>query len=219
MAANAFTERRSQDLIKLEELARSSNGRIQIASSVGKPINKITIKIGYKTAASNKYPNEIASESVVVIELPARYPFQEPRAVFQSKVFHPNVYHSGQVCFGTKWIPTEGLDLLVKRIVQIMTFDTAILNEKSPANSEALTWYKGAKKRFPAAFPSDVVSFVEAPAKPKIAWKNKEANETPATDAKVLVTCTSCNKQLRLPKGKSGLVICPHCKTSQEIKT
>src|ERR1700756_2375841 len=31
----------------------------------------------------------------------------------KTPIFHPNVFPSGQICLGGRWLPTESLDLLV----------------------------------------------------------------------------------------------------------
>lgn len=219
MASGAFNQRREQDIKKIEELARSSGGLIKITDVKGSPINQVSLELSYKTASDKYYPENICSTTKVQIEFTARYPFQEPNAVFKTKVFHPNVYSSGKICFGTKWLPTEGLDLLVKRIVQIITFDQSILNESSPANGEALTWYKKTKQKHPGAFPTQSVSFNNTQTKPKMKWNDKSTDVDDGTSGRVIVNCPNCNKQLRVPTGKRGTIKCPNCNETFEIST
>ena len=172
MNSKAFSERREQDLRRVQNLAKQSGGKIKVLTTSGTPINRIEIELAYKTAASQKYPDEVSTKTTVQIDLSARYPLQEPSATITTKVFHPNVYSHGKICFGTKWLPSEGLDLLVKRIVQIITFDTSLLNEKSPANSTALKWYQSQKQRTPNAFPTQSVSFSTESKKQPMKWTN-----------------------------------------------
>ena len=219
MSSGAFNQRREQDIKKIEQLAQSSNGLIKITDINGNPANQITIKLVYKTASDKSYPSNVCTNSVVQIELTARYPFQEPSAFFKTKVFHPNVYTSGKICFGTKWLPTEGLDLLVKRIVQIITFDQSILNENSPANGDALSWYRKAKQKNPNAFPTQPISFTDARVKPTISWKDKSSGNDQSAGAKVIINCPNCNGQLRVPSGKKGTIKCPTCKSPFETST
>jgi ubiquitin-protein ligase len=219
MSSGAFNQRREQDIKKIEQLAASSNGLIRIMGVDGNPMNQISIELGYKTAADNSYPGKVCTNTKVQIELTSRYPFQEPNAVFKTKVFHPNVYTSGKICFGTKWLPTEGLDLLVKRIVQIITFDQSILNENSPANGDALAWYRKAKKKDPNAFPTQSISFTEAGAKPTINWNDKSSGKDQSADAKIIINCPNCNGQLRVPSGKNGTIKCPTCNSPFEAST
>jgi ubiquitin-protein ligase len=164
-------ERVLQDLRKIDELSNSLRGRIRTVSSSGSPVNQIFLEINYPTAPSKDYPQKIQHKTSVKIELLARYPFQEPVATITTPIFHPNVYSSGKICFGTKWLPTQGLDLLVRRIIQIITFDETILNEISPANSKALTWYKQAVLINSNAFPTE--KFVlQQQTRQRITWNN-----------------------------------------------
>jgi ubiquitin-protein ligase len=219
MSSGAFNQRREQDIKKIEDLARLSNGLIKITDIKGRPVNQLSIELGYKTASDKGYPGNVCTTTKVQIELTAKYPFQEPNAVFKTKVFHPNVYSSGKICFGTKWLPTEGLDLLVKRIVQIITFDQSILNESSPANGDALSWYRKAKQKHPGAFPTQSVSFNSAQGKPKISWNDKSSGENPSADRKAVIHCPNCSGQLRVPAGKKGTIKCPSCKIPFEAAT
>ena len=165
-----------------------------------------------KTVASSRYPLEVQTKTTVVIQLANRYPLQEPTANIITPIYHPNVYSSGKICFGQKWLPTEGLDLLVKRIVKIVTYDPAILNGASPANREALSWYNSAIKAHPSAFPTD--DLLVAPEK-----NEKTMNWNAIQEEKVIVKCTHCSSALRLPKGNSGTVKCPVCSKFFEART
>lgn len=168
---SAFSERVVQDVRKIEALSKTVQGRVKIIKRVGNPINSLVIEIDYPTAPSKSFPASVQPKTQVKIDLLSRYPFQEPVATITTPIFHPNVYPNGKICFGTKWLPTQGLDLLVKRIIQIITFDATILNEKSPANSTALSWYRGAVRKHPTSFPTDKLLIKET--KPKtMTWNN-----------------------------------------------
>jgi ubiquitin-protein ligase len=199
-------ERIKQDLLKITELSKSVNGRVKIISTTGNPVNEILLEINYPTAPSKNYPRQVQQKTEVKIELLSRYPFQEPKASITTPIFHPNVYSSGQICFGTKWLPTQGLDLLVRRIIQIITFDGTILNEKSPANGTALNWYRDAVRINPEAFPTDKLTIKEQPKK-KMAWNNVEETNS----GKKIVSCPSCNTSMRVPSGKKLNVNCSKC--------
>ena len=176
----------------------------------GDPPSEITIELRCKTAASREYPAQHVERTEVRIQFPARYPFQEPLAEIQTPIFHPNVFPSGKICFGTKWIPTEGLDLLVKRIGQIVTFDPAVLNEDSPANRDAVGWYRATKTRHPGAFPTDSLPFLDAGRKKATAkWRDLSAEAT--SPASRLVQCGRCSQRLRVPGGTGIQVHCPKC--------
>ena len=168
----AYVKRRIHDLRKLETLSKSSGGKIRIVSTAGNPVHEIEIELTYKTAPNKAYPDAISQKTTCVITLPSQYPKQEPKAVIKTSVFHPNVYESGNICMGVKWLQTEGIDLFVKRIAQIITFDPAILNESSPANRNALSWYYKARSKHPAAFPTDSALFSTTETKKNIAWSD-----------------------------------------------
>ena len=107
----------------------------------------------------------------------------------------------------------------VKRVALIVTFDSTVLSEASPANAQALHWYRTARSRHPAAFPTDQVIFVDsiaAPAK-KIEWK--EAPRTDPPPLRVEVQCPECRTRLRVPSGKRGRVKCPACSATFEANT
>lgn len=211
---SAFAERVLQDLRKIEELSKAVAGRVVIKGTAGNPINVINIELDFPTAPSSKYPSQVQNKTLVKIELLSRYPFQEPLATITTPIHHPNVYSSGRVCLGAKWLPTQGLDLLVKRIIQIITFESNILNEASPANRDALVWYRSAIKTSPGAFPTDKL-IIKEQAPSKIGWSNVSV----ASDEKALVSCPSCRSSLRVPKGKKGNLTCPKCNTKFYIET
>lgn len=200
-------ERVKQDLRKIDELSKSINGRINVKSTSGNPVSKIVLEIDYPTAPSSDFPKKIQTKTEVKIELLTRYPFEEPVATITTPVYHPNIYSSGKICFGEKWLPTQGLDLLVKRIIQIITFDQIILNEKSPANPQALNWYRDAVRIHPEAFPTDKMLFKDQ-VKKKMSWNNLNDTE----DQKKVVSCPSCQGALRIPAGKELNVSCPKCR-------
>jgi ubiquitin-protein ligase len=217
LTVSAFDERRVQDVRKLRELAEQVPKRLKIVSISGTPPNKIEIDLYFKTVPSRQYPKAVQDVTRVTVDLPSRYPMQDapPIATIRTRILHPNVYASGQICLGVKWLPTLGLDFLVKRIIQIITFDPEILNEKSPANTDALSWYREARRSHPSVFPTDTALLTTAaPEKKKISWSNIASEP-----AKVVVVCPHCNSNLSLPGGKSGQVKCPRCSKSFEIRT
>lgn len=211
---SAFDERRDQDVQKLGDLQRHSREQIIVTRVSGRPPNEIDVALHLKTAPSRQYPRTVQKITQLTIFLPARYPFAEPSVTIKTPILHPNVYSSGRICLGVKWIASFGLDLLVRRIVQIVTFDPSVLNEASPANRDALTWYQQAKRAHPDAFPSDSL-VLSAPEPPKtIKWDN--INTAPASN---VVPCPRCQAKLSLPAGKKGRVACPKCGTRFEAET
>mgnify|MGYP000076585332 CR=1 FL=1 len=207
----AFSERINQDLRKIKEFSDSIGGRVKIKKQSGNPVNSLILEINYPTAPSKNYPAQVQKTTEVHIKLLSRYPFQEPEATITTPIFHPNVYRSGKICFGTKWLPTQGLDLLTKRIIQIITFDETLLNEASPANGDALSWYRGAVLKHRNSFPTDKLVAKEK-ATNKMSWNNVE-------NSKVVVNCTDCGSGLRVPTGKKGNLTCPKCSTKFYVET
>lgn len=199
-------ERIKQDLRKIDELSKSVNGRVKVKSTSGDPVNRIVLEIDYPTAPSSDFPQKIQQKTEVKIELLSRYPFQEPSATITTPIFHPNVYSSGKICLGTKWLPTQGLDLLVRRIIQIITFDETILNERSPANGQALSWYRSAVAKYPSSFPTDKLT-IKDDSKKKISWNSVDSKE----EQRTVVACPECRVSLRVPTGKQLNVTCPKC--------
>ncbi|MBZ9963733.1 ubiquitin-conjugating enzyme E2 [Mesorhizobium sp. BR1-1-2] len=212
---SAFDERRAQDVQKLRDLERLSRSRVRVTKVVGNPTNEIEAELHLRTAPSSAYPSSVQPVTRISISLPARYPFVEPTVNVGTPILHPNVYTSGRICLGLKWIPSFGLDLLVRRVVQIVTFDPTVLNLQSPANRAAVSWYQQAIRSNPQAFPTDVIDFSVQDQAKTMAWRNAE----PAVDAKTVVTCSHCNARLSVPNGRSGTVKCPKCGNGFAVKT
>jgi ubiquitin-protein ligase len=211
----AFDERRDQDVQKLRYLQKQSHDRIRVTRVSGRPPSEVEVELHFRTVPSKQYPRAVQDVTRLAISLPARYPFVEPAVSVKTPILHPNIYTSGRICLGIKWIPSFGLDLLVRRIVQIVTYDPTILNEASPANGDALRWYQKARSADASAFPTDTFSLApEAPPK-TMRW-----NDGPtAAPTKTVVSCPKCQTKLSLPAGKSGRVKCPHCGNLFQVST
>jgi len=197
------------DIAKINELALRSKGQIKVLSSTA---NKIELEFGYKTVSNSS--GNITQSTKALIELGSRYPFTEPKVKFTTKVFHPNVYDSGQVCLGTKWFPTEGLNLLVERLVKILIFDASVINVKPPASGSASNWYLKKVRSDRSFFPTDTFTKSEGSTKKKIQW-----GQSKPSVARVEVACANCKARLKVPAGKSGRVNCPKCKKTFEVAT
>lgn len=166
----AHATRRDTDIQKLQAMSSNSGGRIRILRITGSPPSSVEVELSYPSAGSKSYPSTVQRTTHVVIDLGARYPFAEPRVVIKSPIIHPNVYSSGQVCLGSKWMPTQGLDLLVRRLISIITYDPTILNGNSPANRDALNWYYATNRAHPSAFPTTADTATEAKRPSSISW-------------------------------------------------
>jgi ubiquitin-protein ligase/DNA-directed RNA polymerase subunit RPC12/RpoP len=209
--------RLQSDLERLQALATSSGGRIAVHSGPSAASPFAIVELRYATAGSDRYPLERREQTRISIALPARYPFQPPLATVQTPIWHPNVFTSGTICLGTRWSPTEGLDLFVQRLARLLTFDPLLVNIASAANREAAAWYERARRQHPHAFPSDRPAFEATSARRaggRVRWQ-----EAPADDGRVQYRCPDCARMLRLPSGRAGHVRCPGCGTRFEART
>jgi hypothetical protein len=212
---DAYSERRLEDLRRLRELGRRSAGKIAVVGSEGTPPRRLILDLSYNTAPSSAFPNMIQEQTRVEIDLSTRYPLEEPVVSIRTPIFHPNVYPGGRVCLGPRWFPTDGLDILVCRLIQIITFDPSILNEDSPANMSALEWYREARTRYPRAFPTDRFVLASQRAPKPMTWR-----ELPTGRAeRVVVRCPQCGQGHRVLAGRSGIIQCVGCQRDFEAHT
>lgn len=209
---DAFALRLNADRERLQALADGSSGRI-VLEQLPSPVRpRAQLQLRYRTAGSNAYPASAREASTVVLEFSSRYPFVAPVAKVTTPILHPNVWESGVICLGTKWIASEGLDLFVQRVARLLTFDPLLVNEQSAANRVALYWYQQTRRRQPDAFPSDRIDLgVARPAVP-------DANSSTGA-ATTIVQCPHCPARLRLPAGRRGIVACPKCAREFETAT
>lgn len=195
--------RREVDVERVRALATTSGGRIGIVTlpAPGRP--RFVLDVECATAATPRYPHERRTTSRLAIDLSPRHPLAPPMATVQTPVFHPHVFASGLVCIGAKWLPSEGMDLFVKRIVRLLAFDPLLMNSMSVANGAAQAWYQRAQLLHPEAFPSDPAAIAFA--------SGATAGDAPPPVARVVRQCPQCGTGLRLPAGRSGSVTCPRC--------
>jgi ubiquitin-protein ligase len=205
--------RREVDIAHVQALAAASAGRVQVLAvpSPGSP--RFELNLVVRTAGSQNYPDQAQASSRLTIELAARHPFMPPIATVHTPIFHPNVFESGVVCMGAKWLPSEGMDLYVRRLVRLLAFDPLLVNQRSVAHSNALAWYQRTLRQQPLAFPSDPAALRLG--EPGVGSK---ASIAPSTD-RVVVRCPHCSAGLRLPAGRSGMVACPGCQRDFEAQT
>ena len=190
--------RRAADRAHLDALSSRSGGRLRVISHADRPGRPIRLAITCRTAGSSRYPEVDESEIRLRIDLPARYPFERPVITVESTIFHPNVFPNGTICQGDRWLPGDAMDILVRRIIRLLTFEPDHVNPASAANRTAANWYLALRRRQPAAFPTDR-STLDA--------------------ERVVVPCPNCGAGLRLPTGRRGTVSCPRCRTDFEART
>ena len=212
---NALEARRAEDVARLRALQARTNGRFRLLGTHGSPISEITAEIKVRTPSNSSFPRSATDVVPVHIALAPKYPFEAPSVTLRTRVFNPNVYESGRVCLGSKWMATEYLDLLMQRVFRILAFDESVINTASAANRDAASWYLQAKARSPQLFPTDVVAMQE-PSKPTMRWTN--VGSAPS-EAMTIVKCRSCAASLRVPAGKSLNVTCPTCRASFRVDT
>jgi len=202
---------------RLFALAAASAGMIALIEGPTVAAPQAKVELRYAMARSARYPTDVARQTRLVISLPDRYPFQPPTATVVTQVWHPNVFPSGAICLGTRWLASEGLDLFVQRIARLLTFDTLLVNTASAANRAAAEWYERTRRQRPDAFPSDRPLFdAEAPGagRSRVGWR-----DTATDDGRVAHACPSCARTLRLPAGRRGRVRCPGCGAAFEAST
>jgi hypothetical protein len=202
----ATTGRREIDVERVRALAVASAGRIGVVALpvAGRP--RFVLDFDYTTVGSPAYPRERQASSRIAIDLAPRHPFQPPLTTVLTPIFHPHVFSSGVVCIGARWLPGEGMDLFVQRVVRLLAFDPLLMNPHSIANAAANTWYRSALQRHPQAFPTDAAA---------IAW---QARGAPGS-GRVIRHCPHCDAPLRLPSGRSGTVECPRCTRDFEVSS
>lgn len=196
---SGLASRRQADFDRVRALAAGSDGQLAILE--GSTSSRLRLRVTRPTAGNARYPAEKLQRFDLVVDLPARYPFEPPTSRLEGdRVFHPNVFDSGVVCVGSKWQPGEGLDLYVTRVVRLLLFDGMLVNLSSVANGPAGHWYARARREHPAAFPSATID-----------WR---------TDGdRVVRGCPACGTRLRLPAARSGWVDCPRCGNAFEVST
>lgn len=205
---NASGQRRVEDARRLEQLCAATGQRLRITHREGTPLRLVTLEIDCRTAGTASYPRNVQRGVGVRVSLPGRYPFEPPLAEVLTPIYHPNVFAGGRVCLGNRWMPSETLDLFAKRLVQIVTFDPAVVDPDSPANAEAAQWYRRTRVEHAGAFPTDTFSWAQAATRPGgIKWQDV----TPSSSEPRIVRCP-CAQQLRIV-GPSGIKVrCPRCR-------
>lgn len=198
--------RREEDLKRIKTLTENYPGILELVGTNGTPINSILLKINLPTAGSKNYPKEVINTTDLRIDLATNYPLTEPKITITSRIWNPNVYSSGLICHGPKWLPTETLDLLIVWTMKLLVYEPGIVNINSPANSEAAKWYDQLRKNNPATFPTANIEKYKKN-KPDIAWK-----DLGPIDDKVIIACPSCGYNYKVPKGKNLKVTCNNCK-------
>ncbi|KAL8835145.1 MAG: hypothetical protein Q9176_007064 [Flavoplaca citrina] len=102
------------------------------------------------------------------LNFPSEYPHLPPKMTFQTSIFHPNIYPSGEVCISILHPPEEdkyGYESAAERWSPVQTPETILLsvismlsspNDESPANVEAARMWREDEKGFRRKCRADV---------------------------------------------------------------
>ncbi|KAI5282467.1 Ubiquitin-conjugating enzyme E2 15 [Ascosphaera acerosa] len=94
------------------------------------------------------------------LSFPQEYPLLPPKMKFETPMFHPNVYPSGEVCISILHAPGEdrwGYESAAERWSPVQTPETILIsvismlgspNDESPANVEAAKLWREDEKAF-----------------------------------------------------------------------
>jgi Ubiquitin-conjugating enzyme len=208
--ASASDLRRDQDQEGLISLINRSQGELSSEGKLNCRASRVTLRLALPTLATHNLPLQWEPFCLIEILLPLRYPFEPPSARVLSKLWHPNVFMNGNICLGSRWQATEGLDLFIARIARLLVFDPMLVNLNSVAHQAAAHWYRSALHAYPQAFPS---------VRPSATHWLLDPRGSNALAPRTVKACPSCSAQLRLPEGRSGVVQCPRCRNDFEVKT
>ncbi len=199
--------RREVDSERVRALATASGGRVGVVTVPTPGHARFVLDLRFVTADSPRYPVQRCTSTRLAIELAPRHPFQPPLATVLTPIFHPHVFPSGLVCIGAKWLPSEGMDLFVQRIVRLLAYDPLLMNPQSVAHGAAQLWYQRALLQDPAAFPTDAAAIAAMGAR-----RGRSVE-------RVVVRCPDVQDRTALPAGRGGSVRCPRCGASFETAT
>lgn len=99
--------------------------------------------------------------SEIRLTLPFKYPIRPPKIVMvsSSAPFQPNWWQEQKMWSYGAWSRAESMGDFVIRLVRLLQFDMDEINEKSPSNQKANTWYIAQKHS--GLFPCDRTKILE----------------------------------------------------------
>ncbi len=164
---------------RLQALAQAHPDAITIVKVDDDPPVRYLLDLHCTGAASlNEVSDEVVLKKTfrVQIDMGSKYPVQRPAVHVGSPFFNPHIFSSGAVCLGMPWTPTQSLDVFVRRLWGLLVWDPEVLDEMSPADSDAIAWFKRHKDRVPfdrvdPTLPPKAPPEPPPPPKPRITWR------------------------------------------------
>ena len=89
------------------------------------------------------------------LTIPCHYPVQAPKVRFQTEIFHPNIYQTGEICLDIlqdQWSEVLSIEKILLSVRSLLTEP----NPNSPANIEAAILYKDHRKEFDQRVRKDI---------------------------------------------------------------
>lgn len=120
--------------------------KVEDSNSVRKHYKKkdtVFIECGFPGPNNDLYKDSYYTITLVLYN----YPYDNPTAFFNKKVFHPNIYDDGMVCLdllSTNWKPTLTILDILNGLRNLLEYP----NPGSPANCTAGTIFSKNKKEY-----------------------------------------------------------------------
>ena len=119
---DALSAEEEEDLKKIQASVIDSSGKVFLTESPEIPKclrNRVSVENCWICVLPRVIQQNSKVKNRFIVEISAASTYWRIHYSYISS----NVYASGLICLGQKWVPTEGLDLLAKRIIQIIIFD------------------------------------------------------------------------------------------------
>lgn len=154
-------QRLEEDYAAARAACQTSRHRIQMDEALGDPPTAYHFRFRCTGVARLQAEEPVfAEEHRLYVRFPPLYPAQPPVLRVLTPVVHPHIWANGVVCLGA-WRPSEGLDILLQRVGDLLTYAPAALNWRSVANDDAARW----ARRHQDMFPLDVPLFAAVPSR------------------------------------------------------
>lgn len=127
---------------ELKEIGKDPNGQCTAA-----PINEGNL---FKWAATMNGPPDSPFEGGIYklkIEFPQNYPFRAPHISFVTKIYHPNINSSGDICLDIlsgAWSPALTIQKVLLSILSMLTDP----NPDDPLDGESANMYLKDRKKY-----------------------------------------------------------------------